>query len=350
MSFLEKAWYKKAVWLNLLWPVSLLFQFLAGIRRTLQKSKTPPEPGAVPLIVIGNISVGGTGKTPLLITLANKLKEEGFKPGVISRGYGGVGAEYPLQVDEFSEVSKAGDEALLIAQKTDCPVVVDPDRNLALQELLKNTQVDVVLSDDGLQHYKLHRDIEIVVVDGQRLFGNGYCLPAGPLREPVSRLRSVEHIIVNSSADNDEAIAAIDALKDATTMELEPRYLVNICSGEKRPFIGAPFNMGNRVQAISALGNPQRFYELLSRLPYQLQTFSFPDHHPFAASDFEERGIDERQPIVMTEKDAVKCKGFAQSNYWYLAVDVRLDETFIANLVDQIKKLNAKKLSSVPGP
>lgn len=341
MSFLEKAWYKKAGWLILLWPLSLLFQLLAGIRRKLQESKTAPESHTVPLIVIGNISLGGTGKTPLLIALAGKLKEQGFKPGIISRGYGGVEADYPLQVDERSKVSEAGDEAFLIAEKTGCPVVVDPDRTLALQELLKNKNVDVVLSDDGLQHYKLFRDIEIVVVDGQRLFGNGYCLPAGPLREPLSRLQEVEHIVVNQSAAAEDAPAAtIDALKNASTMQLEPRFLINLCSGEKRPFNGAPFNMGNRVQAVSALGNPQRFYDLLDRLPYQLQTFSFPDHHRFTASDFKERGIDEHQPVVMTEKDAVKCRDFAHANYWYLAVDVQLEEKFIESLVDQIKKLS----------
>lgn len=344
MTFLEKAWYEKAGWLILLWPLSLLFRLLAAIRRKLQENKTAPASHRVPLIVIGNISVGGTGKTPLLITLANQLKEQGFKPGVISRGYGGVGAEYPLQVDESSEVSEAGDEAFLIAEKTACPVVVAPDRNLALQELLKNKKIDVVLSDDGLQHYKMFRDIEIVVVDGQRLFGNGFCFPAGPLREPVSRLQEVEHIIVNQAAENEDATGAL--MKNASIMKLEPRYLVNLCSGEKRPYVGAPFNMGNRVQAVSALGNPQRFYDLLDRLPYQLETFTFPDHYRFSADDFAARGIDEHQPIVMTEKDAVKCRSFAQANYWYLAVDVRLDEKFIETLVDQIRKLNTTYTNS----
>lgn len=328
----------------MLWPVSLLFQIIAGIRRNLQQSKTAPEWCSAPVIVIGNISVGGTGKTPLLITLANKLKEQGFKPGVISRGYGGIGASYPMQVDEFSDVNEAGDEAFLIAEKTGCPVVVDPDRNTALKELLKDKDVDVVLSDDGLQHYKLYRDLEIAVVDGQRLFGNGFCLPAGPLREPVSRLKQVDHIVLNQAAE--EGTTASDVLKDASKMQLEPRYLVNLSSGEKRPFIGAPFNMGNRVQAVSALGNPERFYALLARLPYQLQTNSFPDHHRFSASDFEAPAIDEHQPVVMTEKDAVKCRSFAQSNYWYLSVDVQLEEKFIEGLSEQIKKVSASKAKS----
>ena len=341
MSFLEKAWYGKAGWLILLWPLSLLFRLLVAVRRKLQEIKTAPDHHKVPLIVIGNISAGGTGKTPLLITLANQLKQKGFKPGIISRGYGGVGAVYPLSVDENSEVNEAGDEAVLMAEKTGCPVVVAPDRNLALQELLKNKAIDVVLSDDGLQHYKMFRDIEIVVVDGQRLFGNGFCFPAGPLREPVSRLQEADHIIVNQVAENEDAIRAIAALNNASTMKLEPRHLINLCSGEKRLYEGAPFNMGNRLQAVSALGNPQRFYDLLQRLPYQLETFTFPDHHRFTADDLEARGIDEHQPVVMTEKDAVKCRSFAQANYWYLTVDVRLDEKFIETLVDQIRKLNS---------
>ncbi|PCJ22814.1 MAG: tetraacyldisaccharide 4'-kinase [SAR86 cluster bacterium] len=336
MNFLEKAWEQKAGWLVLLLPVSALFQLLAGIRRKQQEVKKATSSHKVPVIVFGNISVGGTGKTPLLMTTACELKELGFKPGIISRGYGGEATSYPLQINKKTSVNEAGDEAFLTAEKTLCPVVVDPDRNAALNFLLENNDVDVVLSDDGLQHYKMYRDIEIAVIDGQRLFGNGYCMPAGPLRESPKRLKEVDHVVVNGQAAEN-----LDVLKSAITMQLEPRFLVNLCSGQKKPFIGAPFNMGNKVQAVSALGNPQRFYDLLARLPYQLETFSFPDHHPFSLDDFEQRGIDEHQPVVMTEKDAVKCRAFARPNYWYLAVDVQIDKSFIELLADQIKKLTS---------
>ena len=334
MSFLERAWHKRAGWLILLWPVSVLFQALTKIRRAVQQSKQRPADLTTPLIVIGNISLGGTGKTPLLITLSQELQKQGFKPGIISRGYSGRAPSYPLAVNSDSDVSQSGDEAFLIAQKTGCPVYVDPDRSAALHALLLHEDVDVVLSDDGLQHYKLYRDLEIVVVDGQRLFSNGFCMPAGPLRESMRRLNEVQHIVVNG-----EPAREIPQLARASKMQLEPRTLVNLVSGEKRPFAGAPFNMGNKLQAVSALGNPQRFYTLLERLPYELETFSFPDHHSFTAADFKQQGIDDHQPVVMTEKDAVKCRQFAKNNFWYLSVEVKLESQFVERLIEDIRQV-----------
>ncbi|MFT5843423.1 MAG: tetraacyldisaccharide 4'-kinase [Pseudohongiellaceae bacterium] len=334
MSFLERAWHKRAGWLILLWPASMLFQALTKIRRATQQSKERPADLTAPVIVIGNISLGGTGKTPLLITLSQELQKQGFKPGIISRGYGGEAPSYPLAVNADSDVRQSGDEAFLIAEKTGCPVYVDPDRTAALHALLANEDVDVVLSDDGLQHYKLYRDLEIVVVDGQRLFSNGFCMPAGPLRESMRRLNEVQYIVVNG-----ESTREIPQLARASKMQLEPRFLVNLVSGEKRPFAAAPFNMGNKLQAVSALGNPQRFYALLERLPYQLETFSFPDHHSFTAADFEQLGIDEHQPVVMTEKDAVKCRQFAKNNFWYLSVEVNLESQFVERLIEDIRQV-----------
>ncbi len=336
MSFLERAWHKRAGWLILLWPISVLFKALTKIRRLVQQPKVRPANLTAPLIIIGNISLGGTGKTPLLITLTQELQKQGFKPGIISRGYGGEAPSYPLAVDGESDVRQSGDEAFLIAEMTACPVYVDPDRCAALDALLSNEDVDVVLSDDGLQHYKLYRDLEIVVVDGERLFSNGFCMPAGPLRESISRLNEVQYIVVNG-----EPAREISQLKTASIMQLQPRSLINLVTGEKRPFAGAPFNMGNKLQAVSALGNPQRFYSLLERLPYQLEIFSFPDHHNFTAADFEQQGIDAHQPIVMTEKDAVKCRQFAKNNFWYLSVEVDLEGQFIERLIEDIRQASA---------
>jgi tetraacyldisaccharide 4'-kinase len=335
MSFLERAWHKKARWLILLWPVSALFQALTIIRRAAQQSKKRPVDLTAPLIVIGNISLGGTGKTPLLIALSQELQKQGFKPGIVSRGYGGHAPGYPFAVNSDSDVSQSGDEAFLIAEKTGCPVYVDPDRSAALHALLFREDVDVVLSDDGLQHYKLYRDLEIVVVDGQRLFSNGFCIPAGPLRESMYRLNEVQHIVVNG-----EPAREIPQLARASRMQLEPRTLVNLVSGEKRPFAGAPFNTGNKLQAVSALGNPERFYALLERLPYQLETFTFPDHHNFTAADFKKHSIDEYQPVVMTEKDAVKCRQFAKNNFWYLSVEVNLESQFVERLIEDIRQVS----------
>jgi tetraacyldisaccharide 4'-kinase len=354
MSFLEAAWNKKAQWLILLWPISILFRLLAFCRRRLQQVSSRPSHINAPIVVIGNISVGGTGKTPVVITLATNLKSLGIHAGIISRGYGGSAAVYPFIVSPHSEVNVCGDEALLIQDKTNCPVVVGPDRNAALELLIQKfgKEIDIVISDDGLQHYNLYRDLEIAVVDGNRLFGNGLCLPAGPLREPVSRLMEVDHIIVNggsnnkkknpenvsyeSSQTNLESDFTDHVLANAHTMLLKPTFLINLLSGERRPFLGAPFNIGNKIQAVSAIGNPDRFYALLERLPHQVEKFSFPDHHLYQEEDFETYGIDMKQPIVMTEKDAVKCRDFANPSFWVLEVAVILPNGFTETLVEQL--------------
>ncbi len=340
MNFLELAWYKKSRWLILLWLVSVVFQLLAGLRRRQQERNRRPPSRQIAVVIIGNIAVGGTGKTPLLATLANQLRANGLTPGIISRGYGGKSASYPLLVATNCKVAECGDEALLLVEKTGCPLVIDPDRVAALEHLLAKSDVDVVLSDDGLQHYRLARQLEVCVIDGQRLFGNGMCLPAGPLREPISRLKQVDFVVVNG-ADS----APLDNLSGAIPMRIEPKFLINLVTGEKRPFGGAPFNIGNTLQAVSAIGNPQRFYDLLEKLPYPMQPFSFPDHHLFTDEDFQSRGIDEHQPVVMTEKDAVKCRSFARNNYWYLSTELVLPAEFLNDFVSKIKVL-AKDSSS----
>lgn len=332
MSFLEKAWYKHAGWLILLWPVSLVFQLVSSLRRASQQVSSRPQSFNVPVIVIGNISVGGTGKTPLLMRLVEHLSEQGLRPGVVSRGYGGSGTKYPLLVDENTQASLSGDEALLIARNCACPVVIDPDRNNAVEYLLSTQQVDVVLSDDGLQHYKLYRDLEIAVVDGKRWFGNAWCLPAGPLREPPSRLDSVDYVVVNGRHESQLATATID-------MEMRAKYLVNLVTGEKKPANGAPFNMGSSLQAVCAIGHPDRFFTSLEQLPYPVSKFIFPDHHNFSESDFDNAGILDGQPIVMTEKDAVKCQGFAKDNYWFLKAEVELPDDFLNEFTKHVKDL-----------
>ena len=254
MTFLETAWYEKASWLIILWPISILFRLLALCRRSLQQTSSRPSHINVPIIVVGNISVGGTGKTPVVITLANNLKSLGINPGIISRGYGGSAAAYPLVVNQDCDVSACGDEALLIQDKTNCPVVVDPDRTAAIDLLVQKfgEEIDLVISDDGLQHYKLYRDLEIAIVDGDRLFGNGLCLPAGPLREPVSRLLEVDHIIVNGGLNYKENNSGYFSRKPAQTnserdfiesalakghkMVLKPTFFVNLLSERAASF------------------------------------------------------------------------------------------------------------------
>ncbi len=340
MTMIERAWNRKAGWLLLLWPLSVQFRLIARIRREFLQRRTRPVAGSPAIVVVGNLTVGGTGKTPALIGLVEFLRGKGLRPGIISRGYGGQHGDYPLIVKPDTPSAAAGDEPVLIARVADCPVVVDPNRLRALNCLLAEHKVDVVLSDDGLQHYRLPRDVEICVVDGQRLFGNGMCLPAGPLREPVSRLESVDFILING-----ESSESLPQLADAARLEMRPRYLINMSNGEKRPFGGAPFKIGNTIQAVAAIGNPERFYNTLESLPYPLKKFSFPDHHMFQAEDFTTAGVDQHQPIVMTEKDAVKCEDFAGSNFWYLESKVELPENFLLSIYEKImavERLNDK--------
>jgi tetraacyldisaccharide 4'-kinase len=340
MHFLERAWYQKAGWLVILWPVAKLFQLLALIRKQFHSSKSQASNTSAPVIVVGNITVGGTGKTPLIIKLGKALQELGLKPGVISRGYLGQAPAYPFVVDQNSDVAEAGDEALLVVRALNCPMVIDPNRPRALEKINNDFQCDVVLSDDGMQHYALPRDLEVAVIDGERLFGNGMCLPAGPLREPISRLDNMKYVVVNGDTNQD---STLPVLQRAAVMTLEPTFLINLLSKEKKPFRGAPFNIGTTIHAVSGIGNPSRFYESLGKLPYKLEQHDFPDHHPFTKQDFDGLGVDDHQPIIMTEKDAVKCKEFAKPNFWYLSANTKLPEDFLNKLVAEIKQLCAER-------
>ncbi|MCY3688888.1 MAG: tetraacyldisaccharide 4'-kinase [Gammaproteobacteria bacterium] len=336
MSFLERAWYEERPWLYLLWPLSMLFRAVAAYRRR-RHSAGASRLGKQPVIVIGNITIGGTGKTALLIALARELKQRGMSPGIISRGYGATAANYPLAVEADSDPDECGDEPVLIAASTECPVVVDPDRPAALAHLLVEHKVNVVLSDDGLQHYRLHRDIEIAVIDGARMFGNGLLLPAGPLREPRQRLHEVDFVIING-----EAADALELPIPQYEAAMEAHSLVNLATSEERSFTGAPFHVGNTLQLVSGIGNPERFYALMESLPYPLARIEFPDHHKFSEEDFAGERIDAHQPIVMTEKDAVKCRRFASANFWALRAEMKLPPEFVKALLKRIRQAKAE--------
>ena len=322
MAWIERHWERITPVSALLYPVSLLYGAVAGARR----AATTPSRLPVPVIVVGNVTTGGTGKTPLILWLADTLRARGFTPGIVCRGYGGTGrAPQPVRPD--SDPAACGDEAVLLARRGDCEVWAGADRVAAARALLAaQPACDVVLSDDGLQHYALARDVEIGVVDAARGFGNGWLLPAGPLREPPARLAGVDAVVLNGG----EAHASVTLIPPATarfTLRLEGREFRNLLNPDRTA--GAELFRGKRVHAVAGIGNPQRFFRHLQALGLEFTAHPFPDHHPFAATDLEFAGAD---AVLMTEKDAVKCRRFADEAHWELPVDA-VPDPGLADLV-----------------
>lgn len=317
MKRLDHYWYARSPWLVLLTPLSLLFRILVRLRRgAYRKGLLRTRRLAVPVIVVGNITVGGTGKTPLVAWLAGYLRERGFRPGIVARGYGGRAATWPQQVRVDSDPAVVGDEAVLLAGLTGCPMAVGPRRVAAVEALLKYNDCDLVISDDGLQHYALGRDIEIIVIDGVRRFGVGFMLPAGPLREPVSRLREADLLVVNGIGGAGEHQMK---LKAGTARNLRD-------DGMTRPL--AEFR-DSRVHAVAGIGNPERFFQSLRQVIRRVEEHPFPDHHRYRAQDLR---FDDDAPVLMTAKDAVKCRRFASGNEWYVPVRAELSRDFQVRL------------------
>lgn len=293
-------------------PLAGLYCAVVTLRRMLWASGLlQPRRTGVPVVVVGNITVGGTGKTPLIEALAQRLRARGLRPGLVARGYGGRAGSWPRPVRADSDPAEVGDEPVLLARRTGAPMAVGPDRVGAVQRLLSGAAVDVVLSDDGLQHYRLARDLEIAVIDGERRYGNGHCLPAGPLREPRGRLNTVDLILVNGTREQDEA-----------GFELVPDdHVVSVTDpGQQRPL--AEFR-ARPVHAVAGIGNPARFFATLRAAGIEVIEHPFPDHHRYTSQDLALRPA---TPILMTEKDAVKCTGLGLQDAWYLPVRARLDE------------------------
>lgn len=308
--WLERRWYSNEPAPSMLRPLATLFGSVsARRRRRLQQAAKPLER---PVIVVGNLSVGGTGKTPFTIWLVERLRAWGFRPGVISRGYGGRAPQYPFLVRPGSKPAEAGDEPLLIAQRTGVPVMVDPDRLAAARALIAEHDVDVIVSDDGLQHYRLARDLEICVVDGSRGFGNGALLPAGPLREPISRLAGIPLVVVNGGGLTLEHPGHVD-------MSLRAGLALPLSGGE-------PLRLdrlhGQRVHAVAGIGNPQRFFAMLRERGIEVIEHPFPDHHAYAPTELH---FDDALPVLMTDKDAIKCRAFALTRHYTVPVDAHID-------------------------
>lgn len=325
MSRLDAYWWDRNGVALVLLPLSWLFCGLVWLRRAAYRIRIlPSKRMSVPVIVVGNITVGGTGKTPLVIWLASRLKKMGYKPGIVSRGYGGSAKYWPQQVLPGSDPTAVGDEPVLIASRTGCPVSVGPDRVAAALAMQKHIDCDVIISDDGLQHYALRRDIEIAVMDGERGVGNGFCLPAGPLRERVSRLNKVDMVVSNGTAGRGQYV-----------MLLKCTAVINIFDPRKRKSLD-DFAGAGRVHAVAGIGNPERFFKKLETAGISIERHGFPDHHRFTAEDLDAFGD---ATLLMTEKDAVKCCRFARPNHWFVQVDAQLHSTFEHRLDKMINDL-----------
>ncbi|AKJ42612.1 tetraacyldisaccharide 4'-kinase [Pragia fontium] len=307
---IERIWSGESKWYLLLLPLSWLYGLVSGIRRLgyrcgLLKSWRAP----LPIVVVGNLTAGGNGKTPVVIWLVENLQQQGIKVGVVSRGYGGKAERYPLVLEQTTTTDMAGDEPVLIFQRTGAPVAVAPARASAVKALLSQYPLDVIITDDGLQHYALQRDIELVVIDGVRRFGNGWWLPAGPMRERAGRLASVDAIITNGGL----------AHRNEIPMVLKPGEAINLVSGERKAVTDL-----KHIVAMAGIGHPPRFFQTLASLNIvPEQTHAFADHQPYSESLLSPLANAE-QVLLMTEKDAVKCRSFAAQNWWYLPVDAEL--------------------------
>lgn len=309
------------LWLLLL-PLSWLYGLVSGIirlcwRMGLKKAWRAP----VPVVVVGNLTAGGNGKTPVVVWLVEQLQQRGIRVGVVSRGYGGKAAHYPLLLTPETTTAEAGDEPVLIYQRTGAPVAVSPARVDAVKALLTASPVQLIVTDDGLQHYRLHRDKEIVVIDGVRRFGNGWWLPAGPMRERASRLKSVDAVITNGGI----------ALPGEIAMRLQPGLAVNLLTGER-----CNVNALQNLVAMAGIGHPPRFFATLHEAgAHPVKTVALADHQALSPQDVSAL-IEPDQTLIMTEKDAVKCRPFAEQNWWYLPVDAHLEDKQAEKLLQEL--------------
>jgi tetraacyldisaccharide 4'-kinase len=330
------AWYSKATWLYLLWPLTLLYRLITVLRKyayvigifEVYRAKKP-------VIVVGNITVGGTGKSPLVCYLVEALREKGMNPGIVSRGYGAdIGKRQVREVFTQSLASEVGDEPLMLKRRLGCRMFVSPSRALAVQAI-ENTDCDVIISDDGLQHYALARDIEICVFDGKRFWGNGYLLPMGPLREALNRLSSVSFIVINGSQDQRLPIET-DQSVSCFHMSLLADYLASLNHEACMPLAALK---NKTVHAVAAIGNPERFFSTLEQAGLNIIRHAFPDHHAYRPEDFNflKTELSSESPLVMTEKDAVKCQSLSLKNAWYLPVNAHLNENLAGKIIERLK-------------
>lgn len=318
-KWLQQAYNQHWTWPTyLLWPFSKIFELIVAVRYFFYRHHLLKSYRfAIPIIVVGNITVGGTGKTPFVIWLAAFLKEKGYRPGIVSRGTGvKKHKEQPHQVTQEDVASEVGDESVLLFQHTDCPIVIHRNRVKAIKHLLKLNNCNIIICDDGLQHYRLQRDFEIVLIDGTRRLGNNQLLPAGPLRESIQRLNRVDAIIVNESQEKDEY-----------TMNLVPIELIS-CKNQHIKKKIADFKH-QKIHAVAGIGNPNRFFDSLINSGLAIIPHVFPDHYHYESQDIY---FEDELPVVMTQKDAVKCDQFVDERHWWLRITTIINEPCIEKL------------------
>lgn len=314
---LNEIWYghHPASWL--LMPPALMFLGVVSLRRWAYRvGAMRVRRVAAPVVVVGNLTAGGAGKTPLVIWVAGYLHSIGYRPGIVARGYGGRARGWPQQVRPDSDPRTVGDEAILIARRTGCPVAVGPCRADGASALIEHAGCDIIVSDDGLQHYALHRDLEICVIDGVRRLGNGRVLPAGPLREPARRLREVDMIVCNGTAARGEF-----------GMKYVATHAVSVANPRRAVDFGSLAQ--DNVHAVAGIGNPERFFSMLRNRGLRVLPHPFPDHHRFRPSELD---FGDGLPVLMTEKDAVKCEAFAAANWWSVPVTAEMPEIFATRI------------------
>ncbi len=321
----RRVWYGSSALFWLLLPLSWLYCVIMRLRRHAYRAGwLRSERLAVPVVVVGNLTVGGTGKTPLVLRLVALLEAQGFNPGIITRGYGGKATTWPQPVGPDSDPALVGDEPVLLAQRSGRTLVAGPDRVAAGRLAIALGGCDILVSDDGLQHYRLARDLEILLIDGMRGFGNGRCLPAGPLREPVSRLASVD-LVVYKDGDG-----------GGHRMRLAPGAFVNLLE-PGRTSASDDFR-GIFVLAVAGIGDPERFFLLLEAMGLEIERCPYPDHHRYTHSDIAGWGD---RVVIMTEKDAVKCAALAARKHWYLPVEAVLNDAFETAFFSKLVSVSA---------